>query len=556
MIDLSRVPPELFAPSLEGNLRRLGPAAKLHNHFLDAVRLRLMADCAGFVHGPRGGGGTLVRGERERWDAELLAAFLRRERPAVPDNALIVPLTSSGRLLGLAAAFREAPFTKGERRILTRLGEVLVAEVHRREEERLDRVFNRIRQKIVAELRPRDLAYQILDGLHQLVDYDHSSAFLAYDPAASVLRLEAEKIVWTKAKSAYVGREMPVSCEEVAQLRGAAVVRQYAQPAPSSPPAGAEGGDVFRRVLDAFRESSSPQATGLLSAPLYFGGQFLGLLKIAARDRPSFDSRDLEVVRRFLPAAAVAMRNAQVNLSLEKQAVEAEVKASLVTLARAVAHDVNNAVGGILPLAQQMREDLLQGRFVPQTFERDLEVILDNARLCQRIFTNMLRAGTGGGVGRRDDGPVDLAATVREALSFFLAKAERRGVRLELDLPDGLPPVRASRDDLQHVVLNLVHNSLDALPEQGGHLRLAAALSGDTITLEVSDDGAGIAPELLDKVQEPFFTTKTGGTGLGLAICRALVWQNGGSLSIDSAPGTGTRVSIHLSVDRPGRKHA
>lgn len=550
MIDLSRVPPELFAPSLEGNLRRLGPAAKLHNHFLDAVRLRLAADCAGFVHGPRGGGGTLVRGERERWDAPLLAAFLRRERPAVPDNALIVPLTASGRLLGLAAAFRQARFTKGERRILTRLGEVLVAEVHRREEERLDRVFNRIRQKIVAELRPRDLAYQILDGLHQLVDYDHSSAFLAYDPAASVLRLEAEKIVWTKAKSAFVGREMAVSCEEVALLRGAAVVRQFD---PSIPPAAAEEGDVFRRVLDAFRESSSPQASGLLSAPLYFGGQFLGLLKIAARDRPPFDGRDLEVVRRFLPAAAVAMRNAQVNLSLERQAVEAEVKASLVTLARAVAHDVNNAIGGILPLAQQMREDLRQGRFSPQTFDRDLEVILDNARLCQRIFTNMLRAGTGG-EGHRDDGPVDLGATVREALSFFLAKAERRGVHLELDLPDGLPPVRASRDDLQHVVLNLVHNSLDALPEQGGHLHLAAVRAGDTVTLEVRDDGAGIAPELLDKVQEPFFTTKTGGTGLGLAICRALVWQNGGSLSIDSAPGTGTRVSIQLPVDRGDRR--
>mgnify|MGYP002081938205 CR=1 FL=1 len=78
--------------------------------------------------------------------------------------------------------------------------------------------------------------------------------------------------------------------------------------------------------------------------------------------------------------------------------------------------------------------------------------------------------------------------------------------------------------------------------------------AGRREALEVRDDGAGIAPELLDKVQEPFFTTKVGGTGLGLAICRALVWQNGGCLAIDSAPGAGTRVSVELAVDRRDRR--
>src|SRR5262245_41248237 len=116
MIDLSRVPAELFAHCLEGNLRRLGSTAKVHSHFLDAVRLRLAADCAGFVQGPRGGGDSLVRGERARWDAPLIAAFLRRERPTVPANALLVPLAASGRLLGLAAAFRQEPFGKEDRR--------------------------------------------------------------------------------------------------------------------------------------------------------------------------------------------------------------------------------------------------------------------------------------------------------------------------------------------------------------------------------------------------------------------------------------------------------
>jgi hypothetical protein len=132
------------------------------------------------------------------------------------------------------------------------------------------------------------------------------------------------------------------------------------------------------------------------------------VLKIAAWKRPPSRAHDLAVVERFLPAAAVSMRNARVNRSLEMQAVESEVKASLVTLSHAVAHDVNNAVGSILPLAQQMRFELRHGEELDlDTFDRDLGVIIDNARLCQRIFSNMLRVA---GAGRAAEGPVDVAA--------------------------------------------------------------------------------------------------------------------------------------------------
>jgi len=66
----------------------------------------------------------------------------------------------------------------------------------------------------------------------------------------------------------------------------------------------------------------------------------------------------------------------------------------------------------------------------------------------------------------------------------------------------------------------------------------------------VEDDGPGIRPDLLEKVQEPFFSTKSGGTGLGLAICRALAWQNGGRLEIGSRPGEGTRVTMEMRLAR------
>ncbi|HVT19464.1 MAG TPA: ATP-binding protein [Thermoanaerobaculia bacterium] len=545
MIDLKRVPHELFACALESNLRRLGAVRKLDIHFLDAVKVRLAADCTWLYRGQPGDrvvSGNVLRGESSLCDQRVAAAFLRHELPAIPRTLLLTRMSLHGRQVAVVGVGRRnGAFAAGERRVLERLCAVFVAELQRREHERLARVLDRIRGKIVAELRPRDLAYQILDGLHQLVDYDHSSAFLAYDSAAAVFRIEAEKIVWTKAKSGFVGHEIHVTPERVSALSRSTAIHVL----------GAPGGadQAFRQVLDYHRGPGVPPAASILSAPLFFGREFLGLLKIALARHQPFDAGDVAVVERFLPSAAVSMRNAQVNRSLERQAMRAELKAGLVTLASAVAHDVNNAVGTILPLAQQMREELRGAEIDRETFDKDLGVIVDNARLCTRIFTNMLRVA---GSGRAAEGPVDLNHVVGETLPFFQGQAGRRGVEVVLDLAAGLPAVRASRHDLQHMILNLAQNSLEALGDGGGRVTIAtAAAAPGFVSFSVADDGPGIRRDLLDKVQEPFFSTKLGGTGLGLSICRALAWQCGGSLEVSSTPelGPGTRVTITVGVE-------
>ena len=615
MIDLANVPNELLAPILAGNLREVGPPRKLVAHFLDAVRRRLQADACWLTRAAQGErllpGGRLYCGDAALCDEALAAAFLRREHPAVPAGVVLSSLHAHGRAVAVVgAARRQGEMGPAARRALERLSGVLAAELARREEDRLTRVLGRIREKIVSELRPRDLAYQILDGLHQLVDYDHSSAFLAYDRGRGVFRIEAEKIVWTKAKSVFVGREIRLPAERIGQICRAIEVRtlnadgawalpvsevaELAEQAPGATPVAelaelaeqAPGaapvaevaevaelaeqgmGDALGDLLDYHRGAGVPPVTSLLSAPLFYGDEFLGILKVAAWQRPPFGRRDLAVVERFLPAAAVSMRNAQVNKSLEMQAVEAEVKASLVTLSHAVAHDVNNAVGSILPLAQQMRFDVRHGPLDVETLDRDLASIIDNARLCQRIFSNMLRVA---GSGRASELPVDAAQVVAETMPFLLALAARRGIEIVLDLAPDLPSVSFRRQDLQHIVLNLVRNSLEALAPEGaageraGQVAIALRRGeAGSVELAVTDDGPGIPAALLSKVQEPFFSTRPGGTGLGLAICRALAWQNGGSLLVESpteaaapsVPPGGTRVTLRLGAEARPREAA
>lgn len=537
MIDLKKAPPELFAHVLETNLQGIGPSRKLYGHFAEAVRIRLGAECAWAVG--EGGEILVVRGEEGLCDVPRTTAFLRDERLAASRSSVVARVVVHGReVAAVGAARRGRDFGQGTRRTLDRLCGVLAEELARREDERLAKVLDRIRSKIVSELRPRDLAYQILDGLHQLVDYDHSSAFLTWEPTAGVFRIEAEKVVWMKGKSAFVGHEIAVPQELVDELEQAPGLRRLT---------GDGGGDPFWEMLSYHRGRGIPSPTSLLCAPLTFAGEFLGLLKIAAWKRRPFDPWDVTVVERFLPAAAVSIRNARVNMSLESKAIQAELKATVVTLANAVAHDVNNAVGTILPLVQQVREDLRRQDVDPRVLDRDLEVVEEKAQLCQRIFSNMLRVAR---AGRPGEGTVDVNQVVRETVPFFQGQALRRGIEPVLDLDDSLPPVSYSRQDLQHIVLNLVSNSLEAMTEKGSRVVISTREEDGSAVLIVMDDGPGIQPDLLEKVQEPFFSTKSGGTGLGLAICRALSWQNGGRMEIESAPDTGTRVTVELRLAR------
>jgi two-component system, NtrC family, sensor kinase len=539
MIDLRKAPPELFAQVLEDNLQGIGPVRKLYGHFVEAVLYRLGAECAWILGGE--GEVRVLRGDPALYDAERTAAFLRDERRPTARTSVLARVTVNGRQIAVVgAARRERELGQAGRRTLDKLCGVLAQELARREEQRLARVLDRIRGKIVSELRPRDLAYQILDGLHQLVDYDHSSTFLMYDPAGGVFRIEAEKIVWMKGKSAFVGREIPAAAALVEAINEQPGIRRLT---------GDSGGDPFWDVLAYHRKRGIPAPASLLCAPLFFGGEFLGLLRIAAWKRRPFDRWDVGVVERFLPAAAVSIRNARLNMSLERQAIQAELKATMVTLASAVAHDVNNAVGTILPLAQQILEDLRHGEADPESLSRDLELVVEKARLCKRIFGNMLRVAR---AGRAGDGTVDVNQVVRETLPFFHGQAARRGIETVLELAEELPPVRFSRNDLQHIVLNLVSNSLEAMAEKGSRLVISTRQHDGAALLAVSDDGPGIRSDLLERVQEPFFTTKHGGVGLGLAICRSLAWQNGGGFEIESVPGEGTRVAVELRLAGEG----
>jgi signal transduction histidine kinase len=544
MLDLASLPRGAFAEALHYNLERFQVLPKVCDHFLSAVAAHLKADAAWLVRTLREN-----RPVREAYhhgaprlqDPDLVGRFLRRERPEIPRSLLVAPVQVNGRIEAVVGIERHgADFARGQGWALNRLAAILARDLSRREEERLGRVLDSINRKVVSELRPRDLAYQILDGLHQLLHYDHSAAFLAYDRKRKLLRVEADKIAWTKAKSGFIGHEVPLTEE---------MERMLLRPDPLFTFDGNEGGSspgetALFDVLYFHRGDSLPRPKSLLVAPLFYADELLGLLKVAASERLPFDLHDRATTERFLPVAAIALRNARERMTLEKQAVEAEIRAGLVTLARAVAHDLNNAIGSVLPLAEQVREDLLDGSVEPRTLAADMEVVIEKTLLCKRIFGNMMKLGAE----RGGQGPLDVHSVVREMKPIFDAQVSGRG-SIALELASELPVVTFSKPHLERILWNLVANAVESFPAEGGRIAIRSRLDpAHGVILSVADNGAGMEPEVLDRVMEPFFTTKENGNGLGLSICRALAWQSGGQLHLESAAGKGTEAILVLPL--------
>jgi signal transduction histidine kinase len=155
--------------------------------------------------------------------------------------------------------------------------------------------------------------------------------------------------------------------------------------------------------------------------------------------------------------------------------------------------------------------------------------------------------------------PVDLRAATSSVLDLLALEARRRGVTLHLEAPEALPEVEGDHDALQQVILNLVNNAMGATPAGGsvvvclGRGALPGVEGGGdrpALSLAVVDQGGGMPPEILERLFEPFFTTRAaqGGTGLGLAVARGIVNEHAGRITVSSEVGAGTEVLVLLPL--------
>jgi two-component system, NtrC family, sensor kinase len=230
---------------------------------------------------------------------------------------------------------------------------------------------------------------------------------------------------------------------------------------------------------------------------------------------------------------------------LESKLFHTERMVALGQLVSSVAHEINNPLTSIFGYAQ-----LLLGRRDGSRDAHEAEHILQEAERAGRIARNLLLFARGVKV---EHTCADLNEIVRSTMALRTHELSLAGIGVHLNLDPNLPPILADAAQLLQVVLNLVNNAEQAIEPGGGlgHIWLRTRrVSALRVALDVTDDGPGIAPELLPRIFDPFFTTKPPGigTGIGLSIVRGIVHEHGGEVSVQSHPGRGAMFMVELAA--------
>jgi PAS domain S-box-containing protein len=232
-------------------------------------------------------------------------------------------------------------------------------------------------------------------------------------------------------------------------------------------------------------------------------------------------------------------------LTLERAARRAETLAALGTLSAGIAHEINNPIGIL-----SSRLELMEGRrSLPPELREDLQMLRRNVERVGRIIRGLLSAARQSPMERR---AVDLNAVVEETLMLVGRQMSKDRIQIVTQLDPSLPKVRGQPHALQQVLMNLLVNARDAMPD-GGTVRIETVpVTGpeEGVGLIVADTGPGIPADVLPRISEPFYTTKTAGTGLGLPLSYNIVREHGGQIEVDSAAGRGTTFIITLPGDQ------
>ena len=308
--------------------------------------------------------------------------------------------------------------------------------------------------------------------------------------------------------------------------------------------------EVRRRFADLFTqatsiiESESYTLDGrvipveLAACPCEYAGQVAALIHV----RDISDRRRAEAERQ------------QLELKLQ----ETQKLESLGVLAGGIAHDFNNLLTGILGNASLARLDLPPSSPIQRSLDRIEQTSLRAADLCKQMLAYA-------GKGRFVVQPTDLTQLVHDTAHLLHVSISKKAA-LNFALAPALPPVLADASQLRQIVMNLVINASEAIGDHPGTITLTTGLVradapwladaqpvgnfplGDYVSLEVSDTGCGMTPEVRARIFEPFYTTKFTGRGLGLAAVLGIVRGHGGALKIQSEPGRGSTFQLLLPI--------
>ena len=262
------------------------------------------------------------------------------------------------------------------------------------------------------------------------------------------------------------------------------------------------------------------------------------------------ERRYLELLPPVLARALQDQRLTEEKRQAEAALAQAHRRMTAGELAAALAHELNQPLAAITTYGEACVQLLGHARPDLGKLRRNID---EMARQAQRAGQTIRELRAFLSTGGSDRSAVDLGALARVTADLIAAEARRRGVRLALQIEEPLPPVLAAPVHIEHVLVNLLQNALEAIHAASvreGAITLSARAESDMVQVSVRDTGPGIGDAVMQRIFEPFYTTKSEGLGMGLSISRSIVEAHGGKLWVETADGAGTTFHFTLPCNR------
>jgi two-component system NtrC family sensor kinase len=316
---------------------------------------------------------------------------------------------------------------------------------------------------------------------------------------------------------------------------------------------------ALNQALDVITRSA-------LCVPLVLRDKAVGAIEVVNKLEGHFTEDDLTLLSSIAASLAIAIDNARLYTEIkgfaeelarsQAQLVQSAKLAATGKLAASIAHEINNPLQAVQSCIYLVADGI--GDADPD--KQYLDIAREELDRISKIVGRMVdfyRPSEG------ERKPTEVNSLLKNILTLMGKQVQQSQVTVNTNLPSNLPLIMATADHLKQVFFNMILNALEAMPE-GGELYVATrpvrsrveTIGGekeeDFVQLEFTDTGVGIAPELMDNIFDPFYTTKTKGTGLGLSISYDIIERHGGQMKVESTVGKGTTFLINLPVVEAG----
>ncbi len=284
----------------------------------------------------------------------------------------------------------------------------------------------------------------------------------------------------------------------------------------------------------------------LLDVPLAVNEQVTGLLRIYLAEQRDLSADELDFIQTIAMQCACVIQ--RVSLIQRQQsrfdylATQVEKGSSLGRMAAGIAHEINNPLAGILLYSSNMSKKVPKGG----PLEDGLKIIMKETQRCKKIIQGLLDFA-------REQEPERALVNVNDVTNSAIGIVENefhlRQVHIRKELAEDMVEALLDKNQIEQVLINLLLNALQAV-DDSGRVTVKTALNKEKrkIQVEIADNGCGISKENMEKIFEPFFSTKANGTGLGLAVSYGIVMNHKGDIRVLSEPGRGARFIVELPM--------